>query len=265
MPVLNDITLGHYYPVDSFVHKLDPRTKLIATFTGMTGLLFAHQFYGLIIISIVILISIRASQIPGKLIFGNLRPFLWLFLLTFIIHMLFSQGTPIYTIPYINLTIGEEGISNGIVFSMRLVLIITIAAILTLATSPIEITDALEVMFSPLKRFGVPTHDLTMMMTLSLRFIPTLMMEADKLRKAQISRGVQFEGKIIQRLRNMIPLILPLFLSVFRRADELALAMDARCYNGGEGRTRFKQLRFHLNDYYVLAGTLIIFIFMIVS
>ncbi len=262
MPLLTDITFGHYYPIDSFVHRLDPRTKMITIFMGMTGLLVIYDVRGLLGFTIFTFAGIWLSKIPPSLIFRNLRPFFWLFLLTFIIHIIFTEGDAIVRIPFVNLNLTKEGISNGISYSLRLALLISVAALLTLTTSPVEITDALEVLSSPLKRFGVPTHDLTMMMTLSLRFIPTLMMEADKLRKAQISRGVSFSGSLIKRLKNVLPLILPLFVSVFRRADELALAMDARCYTGGEGRTRFRQLTFNIHDYLVIGGTGLFLIFM---
>ncbi|MBD3289947.1 energy-coupling factor transporter transmembrane protein EcfT [candidate division KSB1 bacterium] len=257
MPFLTDITLGQYFPADSFIHRLDPRTKLLVALIGMTLLLIANEIVGLASATLFILISIRVSRLPASIVLRNLRPFLWLFLLTLVIHLLFSEGQPIFRIPYINLNVTESGVINGFVYSVRLALLIVFAALLTLTTSPIEITDALEIILSPLKRLGVPTHELTMMMTLSLRFIPTLIQEADKLKKAQMSRGVSFQGNIVKRVRSVIPLILPLFMSVFRRADDLALAMDARCYTGGEGRTRYKQLVFGMNDYFVLSGAVL--------
>lgn len=265
MSMLTDITLGQYFPIDSFIHRLDPRTKILVIFIGMTGLLFMHQLIGLCVAAFFIFLGIRASRLPVSLVFKNLRPFLWLFLITFFIHIFFSEGLAVVKIPYTNINISKEGIINGFSYSLRLALLITFAALLTLTTSPIEITDALETMFAPLKRFKLPVHELIMMMTLSLRFIPTLIMEAEKLQKAQISRGVSFRGNIIRRVKNIIPLILPLFLSVFRRADELAIAMDARCYTGGDGRTRFKELVFKKNDYYMLIGaTLFSIIFFII-
>jgi len=259
MPILSDITLGQYYPVDSFVHRLDPRTKLMVILIGMTSLLLGHQLYGLLFLAVFISIAVQLSRIPWRLMLRNLRPFLWLFIITVFIHILFSEGTTIFKIPIIQLEVTREGLFNGTTYSIRLALLIIFAALLTLTTSPIELTDALEMMFSPFKRLGMPTHELTMMMTLSLRFIPTLIMEADKLRKAQVSRGIGFDGNIIRRLKNVVPLILPLFMSVFRRADELALAMDARCYTGGDGRTRYKELVFNKNDYFVLIGASVIF------
>ncbi len=260
MPFLTDITFGQYFPVDSFVHRLDPRTKLFVILIGMTFLLIASEIIGLASATVFILISIKVSRLPASIVFRNLRPFIWLFLLTVLIHVLFSEGQPIMRIPYIDLNITKDGLINGFIYSLRLALLIVFASLLTLTTSPIEITDALETILSPLKRIGVPTHELTMMMTLSLRFIPTLIQEADKLKKAQISRGVSFQGNIIKRIKSVIPLILPLFMSVFRRADDLALAMDARCYIGGNGRTRYKQLAFGINDYLVLSGALSILV-----
>ena len=255
MPILTDITLGQYCPINSFIHRLDPRTKLLITLMVMTGLLIAQQIVALCFVAVLIFLGIVASRISASLVLKNLRPFIWLFLLTFFIHLFFSEGSTIIKIPYVNIDISKHGIINGFSYSLRLALLIIFAALLTLTTSPIEITDALEIMFGPLKRFGIPTHELTMMMTLSLRFIPTLIMEADKLGKAQVSRGVSFKGNILQRLKSIIPLILPLFMSVFRRADELALAMDARCYSGGVGRTRYKELTFNKYDYLMLLGT----------
>ena len=167
------------------------------------------------------------------------------------------------TIPYINLQISKSGLVNGSLYSFRLAILILLAAMLTLTTSPMELTDALDRFFKPLQRFGVSTHEFTMMITLSLRFIPTLIEEADKLQKAQMSRGATFEGNIYQRIKSVIPLILPLFISVFRRADELALAMDARCYIGGKGRTSFNELVFKRNDYFAAVGTIAFFLFIL--
>lgn len=252
MAFLTDISLGQYYPGDSFVHRLDPRTKLIAIFCFMTALLVSFKPIVLIGFAVLLIIIIAGSRLPIALVLKNIRPFIWLFLLTVLVHLFLTQGHVIYTVPIFKFEITREGLSLGLIYSVRLILLIIVAALLTLTTSPIELTDALEKMFGPLKRFRVPTHEIVMMLTLSLRFIPTLLEEALRLKNAQMSRGATFDGSLIQRLKSIIPLILPLFISAFRRADDLALAMDSRCYTGGEGRTSFRKLEFKTADYIVL-------------
>lgn len=264
MPILTDITLGQYYPAESIVHQLDPRTKLFVTLIFMTiMLIFGHPLVLLVLASGLFLI-IKNSKVPAALILKNLKPFLWLFILTIVVHVIFSDRSQSLRVPGIPLYISRQGLLNGLTYSLRLGLLILFAAILTLTTSPIEITDALEKLLTPLRRIGLPVHDITMMITLSLRFIPTLILEADKLRKAQISRGVNFTGNLFRRVNSVIPLLLPLFMSVFRRADELALAMDARCYTGGDDRTRYKNLEFQSTDHIVLGASICLFLVAIV-
>lgn len=267
MTLLNDITLGQYYPTDSLVHRLDPRTKILVTLSAMTVFVLTYSIVKLSLTMGMILLIIIVSKIPLLLVIRNLRPFLWLFLLTIIFHVFLTrQGEPLFSIPLINAPVTKPGLMNGLIYSVRLGILILLAAMLTLTTSPMEITDALDRFLKPLQKLGISTHEFTMMITLSLRFIPTLLFEADKLQKAQVSRGATFEGNIFQRIKSVIPLILPLFISVFRRADELALAMDARCYTGGKGRTSFKELVFKRNDYYVMAGTIsFIIVFLIMK
>lgn len=265
MAFFNDITLGHFYPTGSCIHRLDPRTKLIAIMAVMISLLITRDIRVLGTFVVFSIFVIRISKIPAVLVFKNLKPFLWLFILTICIHVFFTDGRAIAEIPVFGIRITEEGLILGSLYSARLALLIVFAAMLTLSTSPIELTDALEKLFAPLKKLHIPTHEIVMMMTLSLRFIPTLMEEAERLQKAQVSRGATFEGSLIQRVKSVIPLILPLFISAFRRADELALAMDSRCYAGGEGRSSYKKLEFHLADYIVtsFSGAITILIFMI--
>ena len=253
MAFLNDISLGHYYPADSFVHRLDPRTKLIAVLCVMTCLLISFEPSVLLFFSILTLAVVGVSRLPMSLVFKNIRPFLLLFLLTIAVHVFWTQGRVIAQVPLLQLNITAEGLFFGFVYSVRLALLIIIAAVLTLSTSPIELTDALEKLFKPLKRLKVPTHEIVMMLTLSLRFIPTLLEEAQRIKNAQLSRGATFEGNLVQRFKSIVPLVLPLFISAFRRADDLALAMDSRCYTGGEGRTSFRRLKFQNADYLVLA------------
>lgn len=262
MAFLTDISLGQYYPGDSFIHRLDPRTKLIAIFCFMTALLVSFQPVVLGGFAILLIIIIASSRLPVALVLKNIRPFIWLFFLTVLVHLFWTQGQVLYTVPVVNLDVTQEGLTLGLVYSVRLVLLIILAALLTLTTSPIELTDALEKMLGPLKRFKVPTHEIVMMLTLSLRFIPTLLEEALRLKNAQMSRGATFDGSLVQRIKSVVPLILPLFISAFRRADDLALAMDSRCYTGGEGRSSFRKLKFKAADYVVLVFMFAVLVFL---
>ena len=267
MAFLSDITLGQYFAVDSFVHRLDPRTKIISLLLLMTGLVFAHNILKLGISFLLLIVIIKTSQVPLSLVLRNLKPFIWLFLITLMFHLFLSgEGTELTTLPLIGLKITKEGLNGGLIYSIRLAEFVLMASLLSLTTSPMEITDALDRFFIPLKKLGLPTNEFTLMITLSLRFIPTLINEADKLRKAQISRGATFEGNLIRRIKSVIPLILPLFISVFRRADELALAMDARCYTGGKNRTSFSKLTFEMSDFIVITGSsLYLILFLLVK
>ncbi|MBC7187056.1 MAG: energy-coupling factor transporter transmembrane protein EcfT [Calditrichaeota bacterium] len=251
--MLQDITLGRYYPVDSVVHRLDPRTKLVASVLLMIGLLLTDApavtaIWGMLTFAVVL-----AGRLPLPLVLRNLRAFVWLFLLTMIVHSFFTAGSVWAKLPLVGWTLTREGVRNGLLYSFRLAVLVVMAALLTLTTSPIEITDGLERLMRPMRRVGVPVHELAMMMSLALRFVPTLLEEADRLQKAQVSRGASFEGNVVQRVRSVLPLIVPLFVSSFRRADELALAMDARCYRGGEGRTCYQLLRLQPIDYVAMA------------
>ncbi len=255
---MNDITLGQYFPGESLIHRLDPRTKLFSVFMLMTGLLISNRPL-IIFVFLLVLVSVTLlSHIPAGLIFGNLRPFIWLFVLTIIVHLFWTPGRMLLEIPFAGMQITADGILLGLKYSLRLIVLIILAALLTLTTSPVELTDALEQILKPLKRLRVPTHEIVMMLTLSLRFIPALIEEAQKIKNAQLSRGASFEGHIINRVKSIIPLILPLFISAFRRADELALAMDSRCYSGGERRTGYKILHYTTTDYFVLVMCIIL-------
>ncbi len=258
MKLISDITLGQYYSGDSFIHHLDPRTKLYSIIMLMTGLLVSDKPLMISSFLLFFIFIIIFSKIPANLIFKNLRPFMWLFVLTMIIHLFWTSGEIFAKIPLLGIGITYEGIALGFKYSFRLALLIVLAAILTLSTSPIELTDALEKILKPLKRLRVPTHEIVMMLTLSLRFIPTLIEEAQKIKNAQMSRGATFDGNIINRVKSTVPLILPLFISAFRRADDLALAMDSRCYDGGDGRTSYKELRYRFADYSVIIVCLLL-------
>jgi energy-coupling factor transport system permease protein len=253
MSFFNDISLGYYYPGDSFVHRLDPRTKLISFMLLMTTLLVTFRVTLLFGFFIVTCMTILSSRIPVSLVLRNLRPFAWLFAITVLVHIFWTEGRIVFTMPLLNTPVTREGLSLGLVYSVRLALLVILAAVLTLTTSPIELTDALEKFFNPFKRFRLPIHEIIIMLTLSLRFIPTLSEEALRIKNAQISRGATFDGSLMKRMRSVVPLVLPLFVSAFRRADELAWAMDSRCYTGGEGRTSYKRLHFEVADYCVLA------------
>lgn len=257
MSFLNDITLGQFRPGDSLLHRMDPRSKLITGLLVMTALLLSSNVTVLLLFACALIVAMAVAKLPATAVFGNLRPFVWLFLITLFFHAFFSQGEVLLRIPYLGLELTLAGLINGLVYSLRLGLFVLAAAVLTLTTSPIEITDGLEKLLAPAKRLRVPTHELTMMMSLSLRFIPTLLQEADRLQKAQLSRGALFEGNILRRIKSVIPLIIPLFISSFRRADELALAMESRCYAGGEGRTSYTQLRFSRADYLCITFALL--------
>ncbi len=257
MTMLNDITLGQYYPGDSVVHRLDPRTKIISLFFLMSALLISLDPVVLLGFVGVILLALAGSRLPLSLVFRNIRPFIWLFLLTIVVHIFWTQGQVIARLPIIELEVSKEGLYLGLVYALRLALLIILAALLTLSTSPMELTDALEKLLGPLKRFNAPVHEIVMMLTLSLRFIPTLLEEAQRLKNAQASRGASFDGHLIKRIKSIIPLVIPLFIAAFRRADDLAAAMDSRCYTGGDGRTSFKRLKFHFADYCVLVSSTI--------
>ncbi len=264
MAFFTDITLGQYYPGESAVHRLDPRCKLFAALCLISALLLSYSPLLLAAFTVLFLVIIQRARLPFALVIKNVRPFLWLFAITWIIHLFWTSGRIIWTIPGINAAITYEGAVWGGIYVARLALLITAAALLTLTTSPIELADALERVLRPLKRFRVPTHELSLMLTLSLRFIPTLMEEAMRIRNAQMSRGARFTGSLANRVRSLLPLMVPLFVSAFRRADDLAQAMDARCYTGGEGRTTFTQLQFRKTDYGVSFGALVLLLVCIV-
>ncbi|MEW9095647.1 MAG: energy-coupling factor transporter transmembrane component T [Clostridiaceae bacterium] len=246
--MIKDITLGQYIPGESFVHKLDPRTKILISLIFIINLFIVNSFKGYIFIILFTALCIAISKVPFKFIYKGLKPIFVLIIITALLNVFMtSGGRPIYQGRFI--TIYEEGLKLAAFMVLRLVLLIMGTSLLTLTTSPIELTDGIEKLLNPLRKIGVPAHELAMMMTIALRFIPTLIDETDKIMKAQMARGADFEsGNIIQRAKSLIPLLVPLFISSFRRADELSMAMEARCYKGGEGRTRMKQLKFSYRD-----------------
>lgn len=266
MNFLNQIPIGQFVPGTSFVHRLDPRAKLIFVVFFIVLVFWAKEPVSYALLIGFVLASILVSQISPGYLFRSLRPIIWIILLTVIIHLFVTKGGDIlFTWKWIE--IHEEGVKQAIVISLRLILLMLMASLLTLTTSPIDLTDGIERLFQPLARFGFPAHDLAMMMSIALRFIPTLIEETDKIMKAQISRGADFEsGNLLKRAKNMVPLLIPLFVSAFRRAEELALAMEARGYRGAIGRTKLRELAWSKHDL-VLLGTavLLILVFIIIK
>lgn len=240
--MIKDITIGQYLPGESEVHKLDPRVKIAVTFIFIVNLFIVNNFLGYIPVVVFISLSVIISKVPVKYIFKGLKPILIIILITALINIFLTTGTIAYS--WGPITITWEGLNLAGFMVLRLVFLIVGTSLLTLTTSPISLTDGIEHLLGPLKVIKVPAHELAMMMTIALRFIPTLLDEADKIMKAQKARGADFEsGSIVKRAKSLVPLLVPLFISSFRRADDLAMAMEARCYRGGKNRTRMKQLR----------------------
>ncbi len=251
--MLSNITIGQYFPGNSILHRLDPRVKVLLLFFFLIEIFLFSNAVAYGIFSAVAFALMLLSGIPLGMLLRSLKPLWWIILFTFVIHLFSNPGTPIAKFWWFTLT--WEGIRMGCFISLRLVLLILMSSLLTFTTSPLKLTDALESLLSPFRRFGLPAHELAMMMTIALRFIPTLIEETDKIMKAQQSRGADFTtGNVMKRLRNMVPILVPLFLSAFRRADELAMAMEARCYRGGVGRTQMKSLKTGGVDYLAIAG-----------
>ena len=246
--MIKDITLGQYFPGESVVHRLDPRTKLVLTLFYIVALFAAKGYYSYGLMLAVLVTGILLSKINMKTVLRSIRPLVVIILFTFILNMLFAGGThQIAHFWIFNITV--EGISIAVTMIVRLIMLIVGTFLLTYTTSPIALTDGLESLMNPLKKIKVPVHELSMMMSIALRFIPTLIEETDKIISAQKARGADFDsGNLIRRAKAMLPILVPLFISAFRRADELAVAMESRCYHGGEGRTRMKRLKMEGRD-----------------
>ena len=247
--MLKDITLGQYFPGDTVIHRLDPRTKLILVVLYIIALFNAKGWGAYLLILAVTSICMAVSHISPRNIFKGLKPMLFIIALTALLNIFYTQGTPIRE----GWIITWEGIERAVKMMLRITLLIVGTFLLTYTTSPMELTDGLERLLKPLNRVKVPVHEITLMMSMALRFIPTLIEETDKIMSAQKARGADFEtGNLIERAKALLPILVPLFVSAFRRADELAVAMESRCYHGGEGRTRMKQLRFCIRDFVAL-------------
>jgi energy-coupling factor transport system permease protein len=262
--MIKDITIGQYLPGDSFIHKLDPRIKIVLSFVFIIIIFVLNNFYGYAIIALATFMVINLAKIPKKYIFKGLKPILWIIVFTALLNAFMTPGIAIFRVGPISIT--DKGLYLAAFMVLRLVFLIISTSLLTLTTSPIALTDGIERLLNPFKRIGLPTHELAMMMTIALRFIPTLLDETDKIMKAQSARGADFEsGNILRRTRNLIPILVPLFISSFRRADELAMAMEARCYRGGEGRTRMKILKIGTRDYIAAISVTVLLILSIWS
>ncbi|WP_346929486.1 energy-coupling factor transporter transmembrane component T [Clostridium sp.] len=263
--MIKDITIGQYIPGDSFVHKLDARVKILFSLLFIIDLFLIKEFSGYIVIFIFTMMAIMVSKIQFRYIYKGLKPIFILMMITALFNVFLTRGDVLLW-QWGFVKIYKEGIVIAVFMVLRLTFLIIGTSLLTLTTSPIELTDGIEKLLGPFKRIGVPAHELAMMMTIALRFIPTLMDETDKIMKAQKARGADFEsGSIVNRAKSLIPLLVPLFISSFRRADELAMAMEARCYRGGEGRTRMKILKVTSRDYVgmvVMAALTVIVIYM---
>ena len=265
LQMLKDITLGQYFPGNSIIHRLDPRTKLLFLVVYIAALFVAASWisYGLMLSFLIFVIAV--SKIPVKSILRGMKPLVFILAFTAILNIFFTGGETVL-VKFWGLSITKEGIIRAVFMISRIMMLITGTFLLTYTTSPIALTDGLESLLGPLKKIHLPVHELSMMMCIALRFIPTLIEETDKIMSAQKARGADFEtGNIFKRVRALVPILVPLFISAFRRADELATAMECRCYQGGKGRTKMKLLRYHRADLLafltaiaLLAGTIVL-------
>ena len=250
--MLKDITLGQYFPGDTVVHRLDPRTKLILTILYIVLLFIAKSFvsYGLVFLFLVFCIAL--SRIRLKAVLSGLKPLVILIIITALLNLFYTRGENLLFRVW-RISVYWEGVSTAVTMALRIMMLVTGTLMLTYTTSPLQLTDGMEKLLSPLKKLRVPVHELSMMMSIALRFIPTLIEETDKIMNAQKARGAEFDtGNLIQKAKAMLPLLVPLFISAFRRADELATAMESRCYHGGEGRTKMKVLKMAKRDWLAL-------------
>lgn len=260
--MIRDITIGQYYPGESRIHKLDPRMKILSTFAFIISLFLVNNFGGYLIVLAFLAVVIGVSGVPLKFILRGLKPIFLIIAFTFAINMLMTKGTILWQLGF--LTITREGLYNAVFMAFRLIFLIVGSSLLTLTTKPITLTDGIERLLSPFRRFGLPAHELAMMMTIALRFIPTLLEETDKIMKAQMARGADFEsGNLITRAKSLIPLLVPLFISAFRIAQDLAMAMEARCYRGGENRTRMHAMQFASRDAAAVCLMLLYFVLIV--
>jgi len=263
--MLKDITLGQYFPGDSLIHNLDPRFKISITFLFVAIVFSIRSYLGYLPPLIFIVAATVVSGIKVRQMAKNIRPLYFIIVLTFLINTFFTPGERV-AFQLLNFTITYEGLNQGIFMILRIVFLVLGTSLLTLTTSPISLTDGLEHLLRPLKKVRFPAHEISMMTTIALRFIPTLIEETDKIMKAQMARGADFEsGNIFVRAKALVPLLVPLFISAFRRADELAMAMEARCYRGGDDRTRMNMLKSKKNDIFAMLITILMILLVVLA
>lgn len=246
--MIRDITIGQYYPTDSIIHRLDPRVKLTGTLVFIVSLFTFNHFWGYIVASFYLFGIIKTSNVPIKFIIKGLKAVMMIFLFTLTFNLFMTPGTELWSFGFLKIT--WEGLRIALFMGIRLTYLILGSSIMTFTTTPNHLTDGLESVLGPLNKIRVPVHEISMMMSIALRFIPILLEETDKIMKAQTARGADFEsGGLVKRAKSMIPLLVPLFVSAFRRANDLAMAMEARCYQGGKGRTKMNPLKYYKRDY----------------
>lgn len=243
-----NITLGQFLPGDSAIHRLDPRTKILLMILYIVVVFLVKSLPVFLLPALLLLLMFLLARVPASYFFSSIKPLRLLLVFMFLINLFFTPGETILW-RWRFIVLSKEALRQACFFTIRLVLLVAGTSMLTLTTSPIALTDGLERLLTPLKALRFPAHELAMMMTIALRFIPTLVEETERIQKAQMARGADFEsGNLVQRAKSMIPILVPLFVSAFRRADELAMAMESRCYHGGEGRTRMRELHLHIGD-----------------
>lgn len=249
--MIRDITLGQYYPADSILHRLDPRVKFLGTMAFVVSIFLFYSFVGYGVATVFLVAMIALSKVPVKFMFKGLKAILLILMITVVFNIILTPGEPLWQWGIIKIT--KEGLILAGKMAVRLTYLVIGSSIMTLTTTPNQLTDGLESLMRPLNRIKVPVHEIAMMMSIALRFIPILLEETDKIMKAQIARGADFEnGNLIQKAKALVPLLVPLFISAFRRANDLAMAMEARCYHGGSGRTQMKPLHYRSRDYIAL-------------
>lgn len=262
--MIRDITIGQYYSADSSIHRLDPRVKLISTLAFIISLFLVNNIAGYAIATLFLVFVIKTSKVPFKFIVKGLKMIVLILLITVMFNLFLTQGTPVAT--FWKFTITKEGIRVAVFMIIRLIFLIIGSSLMTLTTTPNNLTDGLESVMKPLTKIKVPVHEIAMMMSIALRFIPILLEETDKIMRAQLARGADFEsGNIIKKAKSLVPILVPLFISAFRRANDLAMAMEARCYRGGEGRTKMKPLVYEKSDYVAFLIMAVYFVIIIMA
>lgn len=255
--MLSDITLGQYFPAKSVMHRADPRLKICLTIFAIVLIFSAGNFFSLALAVGYILLGMVLSKIPVKLYLRSLKPILFIIIFTAVLNIFYGTGEPLWQWGLVKIT--KNGLLNSLFVSIRIIVLILASSVLTFTTSPTQLTDAIERLLRPLGRLGVPVHEFAMMMTIALRFVPLLLEETDKIMSAQKARGADMEsGGVVQRIKALVPVLIPLFVSAFRRAFDLATAMESRCYHGGEGRTKMKQLHFGQLDWLALMSAVLV-------